>query len=101
MSNMSKQSMQTAETSNARPATHLPIARLAALTAAALLVHGYHLGVDDGEIYVPAARRLLNPRIYPFAPEFFLSHAHLSLFSTILASTARLIHLSMDATIFG
>ena len=101
MSKMSKQSVQTAETSNARPATHLPIARLAALTAAALLVHGYHLGVDDGEIYVPAARRLLNPRLYPFAPEFFLSHAHLSLFSTILASTARLAHLSMDATIFG
>jgi hypothetical protein len=65
------------------------------------VIHGYHLGVDDGEIYVPAARRLLNPRLYPFAPEFFLSHAHLSLFSPILAWTARLTHLSMDWTIFG
>jgi hypothetical protein len=101
MSNKSKQSMPTGEKASARYAKHLPIVRLAALTAAALAVHGYHLGVDDGEIYVPAARRLLNPKLYPFAPEFFLSHAHLSLFSPILAWTARLTHLSMDATIFS
>src|SRR3954469_20586407 len=97
----SKQSMTTGEKSTERSTKNLPIVRLAALTAAALVVHGYHLGVDDGEIYVPAARRLLDSRLYPFAPEFFLSHAHLSLFSPILAWTARLTHLSMDATIFG
>ena len=79
----------------------LPFLRLAALTVAALAIHGYHLGVDDGEIYVPAARRLLDPKLYPFAPEFFLSHAHLSLFSPTLAWTARLTHLSIDWTIFG
>ncbi len=78
----------------------LPILRLAALTAAALVIHGYHLGVEDGEIYIPAARRLIHPHLYPFAPEFFLSHAHLSLFSPILAVTARLTHMSIDWTIF-
>jgi hypothetical protein len=93
--------MPTGESSTAHSAKHFPIMGLAALTAAALVVHGYHLGVDDGEIYVPAARRLLNPGLYPFAPEFFLSHAHLSMFSPILAWTARLTHLSMDATIFS
>ena len=82
-------------------ARRLPFFPLAALTIAALAIHGYHLGVDDGEIYVPAARRLLNPSLYPFAPEFFLSHAHLSLFSPTLAWTARLTHLSMDWTIFA
>jgi hypothetical protein len=97
----SKQSMTTGEKSTERSTKNLPIVRLAALTAAALAIHGYHLGVDDGEIYVPAARRLLDPKLYPFAPEFFLSHAHLSLFSPILTWTARLTHLSMDATIFG
>lgn len=79
----------------------LPLVRLAALTLAAVAIHGYHLGVDDGEIYVPAARRLLNPRLYSFAPEFFLSHAHLSLFSPTLAWTAKLTHLSIDWTIFA
>lgn len=82
-------------------ARRLPLFPLAALTVAALAIHGYHLGVDDGEIYVPAARRLLNPGLYPFAPEFFLSHAHLSLFSPTLAWTARLTHLSMDWTILA
>jgi MFS family permease len=79
----------------------LPLFRLAALTVAAVVIHGYHLGVDDGEIYVPAARRLLNSKLYPLAPEFFLSHAHLSLFSPTLAWTARLTHLSIDWTVFA
>ena len=51
-------------------ARRLPVLRLAALTIAALAVHGYHLGVDDGEIYVPAARKLLNPNLYQFARNF-------------------------------
>ena len=78
-----------------------PVLRLAALTIASLAVHGYHLGVDDGEIYIPAARRLQNPGLYPFAPEFFLSHAHMSLFSPTLAWTARLTHFSMDWTVLA
>jgi hypothetical protein len=77
----------------------LPILRLAILTVAALFLHGYHLGVEDGEIYIPAAKKLLNPSLYPYATEFFLSHGHLSLFSPILFWTARLTHLSMDWTI--
>ena len=81
------------------PIGRLPVLRLSALTVAALFVHGYHLGVEDGEIYVPAARKLLDPKLYPFATEFFLSHAHMSLFSPILAATAKLTHLSMDWTI--
>jgi len=83
------------------PAERLPVLRLGALTAAALAIHGYHLGVEDAEIYIPAARKLLSPELYPFAPEFFQSHGHLSLFSSILAWTARLTHLSMDWTILG
>jgi hypothetical protein len=78
----------------------LPIARLALLTTAALAIHGYHLGVEDGEIYIPAAKKLLDPGLYPYATEFFLSHEHLSLFGQILAETARLMHISMDWTIF-
>ena len=83
-----------------RDPNRLPILRLLGLTFAALLIQGYHLGVEDAEIYIPAAKNLLNPRLYPFGREFFLSHAHLSLFSPLLAITARLTHLSMDWTIF-
>jgi hypothetical protein len=77
---------------------HTPFVRLALLTAGAVAIHGYHVGVEDGEIYVPAARKLLDHSLYPFATEFFLSHGRLSLFSPILAWTARLTHLSMDWT---
>jgi hypothetical protein len=82
------------------PEFHLPVLRLVLLTAGALALHGYHLGVEDGEIYVPAARKLLNPKLYPYATEFFQSHQRLSLFAPILAWTARFTHLSMDWTIF-
>jgi len=83
------------------PDGRLPLLRLGLLTAAALAIHGYHLGVEDAEIYLPAARKLLNPALYPFATEFFESHGHLSLFSPILAWTALLTHLPMDWTILA
>ncbi len=77
-----------------------PWVRLALLSVAAIAIHGYHLGVEDGEIFIPAARKLLHPQLYPFATEFFQSHERLSLFSPILVGTARFLHLSMDWTVF-
>ena len=79
---------------------HFPLWRVTALTAVALFIAGYHAGVEDGEIYVPAAKKLLHPNLYPYATEFFESHGHLSLFAPILAGTAKLTHLSMDWTMF-
>ena len=77
----------------------LPMLRLGGLTAAALVIHGYHLGVEDAEIYIPAAKKLLHPELYPYADEFFLSHGHLSLFAPVLSWTARLTHLPIDWSI--
>jgi hypothetical protein len=82
------------------PKFHVPLARLGLLTVTAIALHGYHLGVEDGEIYIPAARKLLHPALYPYATEFFTSHQRLSLFAPILAWTARLARLSMDWTVF-
>ena len=85
-----------------KPATvqRLPLLRLALLTVAMLFVHGYHLGVEDAEIFIPAASKLIHPDLYPFGAEFFQSHASLSLFAQILADTAKLAHLGTDATVF-
>ncbi len=85
---------------NSTAAQRLPYLRLALLTGAALAIHGYHLGVEDAEIYIPAASKLIHPELFPFGAEFFQSHEHLSLFAPILACTARLTHLSTDWTIF-
>jgi hypothetical protein len=79
--------------------SRLPILRLCFLTVAAVAIHGYHLGVEDAEIYIPAAKKMLHPELYPYASEFFLSHGKLSLFSPILAGSAWLAHLSMDWTV--
>jgi len=83
----------------ATPEPRLPFVRLAALTVGALAIHGYHLGVEDAEIHIPAAKKLLDPSLYPYATEFFMSHARLSLFDPLLAWTAQLTHIPIDLTI--
>jgi hypothetical protein len=81
-------------------ARRFPLVRLALLTAAALAIHGYHFGVEDAEIFIPAASKLLHPDLFPYATEFFLSHERLSVFAPIIAWSARLTHLSTDWTVF-
>ncbi len=78
-----------------------PLPGLGAITALAVLVHGYHLGVDDAAIYVPAIKHVADPTLYPFGAEFFLSHAHLSFFPELIGGSARLIHLPIDVVIFA
>ena len=80
--------------------SRLPVLRLGLITLAALAIHGYHLGVEDGEIYIPAARKLLQPELYPYGAEFFLSHERLSLFAPVVATSARWLHLSLDGSAF-
>src|SRR5437899_12378430 len=79
----------------------VPIFRLLLITSLAVLVHGYHLGVDDSAIYVPAIKRVADPNLYPFGAEFFMSHAHLSIFAGLVGGSARLTHLPIDTVIFG
>ena len=69
------------------------------ITGGALLVHGYHPGAEDAEIYIPAVKKLLNPQLYPFDSEFFLNHAHLTLFDELIAASVRVFHLPFDVDI--
>jgi hypothetical protein len=77
-----------------------PLAILFVLSAAALFVHGYHLGVDDAEIYLPAIKKAADPALFPFASEFFMSHAHLSFFPNLVGGFARLTRIPADTAIF-
>ena len=81
-------------------ATPLSSLLLLLLTAVALLIHGYHLGTEDGAIYIPAVKKFVDPALYPFGQVFFTSHSHLSLFATFVGSSIRLLHLPVDAAIF-
>lgn len=66
-----------------------------------MLLHGYHLGVDDAEIFVPAIKRVADPGLYPFGAEFFQSHARLTLFPVLVGKSALLTHLPIDFVIFS
>src|ERR1700674_5127812 len=77
------------------------VARLILIAFLAVLVQGYHLGVDDAEIYEPAIKRAADPSLYPFGSEFFMSHAHWSLFPELVGMPARLTHLPIDFVIFS
>lgn len=74
--------------------------KLLLLTGLTVLVQGYHMGADDGAIYIPAVKRAFHPQLYPFGAEFFMEHERLSIFGTLVASSARLLHLSIDLVIF-
>ncbi len=77
-----------------------PIFYLLIITAGAFLVHGYHPGAEDAEIYIPGIKKLLNPQLYPFGAEFFLNHAQLTLFPHVIAASVRLSPLSFDVMVF-
>ena len=82
---------------------------LVALTGGAVVLHGYHGGVEDAEIYLPGVLKNLNPALYPRNSEFFGSHAGMTLYPTLIAGSIRLSHLPAAtgmllwhlATIFG
>ncbi len=69
---------------------------LAALTGGALLIHGYHGGVEDAEIYLPGVLQRLNPALFPRNAQFFNSHASMTVFPTLIAASIRLLHLSVN-----
>lgn len=64
---------------------------LAAITIAAILVHGYHPTVEDAEIYLPGILQRLHPDLFPRNAVFFQSHAHLTLFPDLIAGSMRLL----------
>ena len=64
-----------------------------ALTAVALLIHGYHPYAEDSEIYLPGVLKLLNPSLFPVNAEFFGEHAGHSLYPNLIAASVRISHL--------
>jgi hypothetical protein len=70
------------------------------LTAAALMVHGYHPYAEDAEIYLPGVEKILNPELFPVGGEFFKSHASLTLFPNLIALSLRVTHLPMEVGLF-
>jgi hypothetical protein len=76
-------------------------ALLLVMALAAVLVEGYHFGVDDAGIYIPAIVRFAHPQLYPFGEEFFLSHGHASIFAAVAGGVARGFHVSVAGSVLS
>ena len=61
-----------------------------------ILVHGYHMGTDDGAIYAPGIEKAADPSLFPFGSEFFMHHAGLSLFPHLVAAVTQLTRLPIE-----
>jgi hypothetical protein len=66
------------------------------LTAAAILVSGYHYGVEDMAVYLPAIKKLIDPSLYPFDANFFLLYIRVTLFHQAVAALFRFTHLPLE-----
>jgi hypothetical protein len=91
--------MSSSDSAGSSP--RVPLPGLCAATALALCIQGYHLGVDDAAIYVPAIKKAADPKLYPFGAEFFQSHAHLSFFPDLVGGFAHLSRVPVDWAIFA
>jgi hypothetical protein len=76
--------------------TRKQVALLPLIAIGAVLVHGYHPAVEDGELYLPGIKKALDPALYPFNAQFFMSHARMTLFDELVAASVRISHLPLD-----
>jgi len=65
-----------------------------------MLVSGYHLGIEDQGIYLPAIKKLLQPSLYPHDSQFFLPQATATLFPQLIAGSVRWTGSSLELTVF-
>jgi len=66
---------------------------LALISLVALLVEGYHPGVEDDAVYLSAIRYRLNPRLYPHDFRWFTLQMQASIFDRLTAAWVRITHL--------
>ena len=71
------------------------------LTCAAIAIHGYHLGIEDEAIYLPAIKKLLTPSLYPHDAEFFMGQTRGTALPLLVASSVRLMHVPLNWAVFA
>lgn len=69
------------------------------LTFFALLIHGYHPYAEDGGLYMPEVKRLLDPGLYPYDTGFVVGHLQYSLFARVVAGLVRESHFGVETVL--
>lgn len=62
---------------------------IAAAVLLAFASHGYHFGVSDQKLYLPAALRAVDPALFPHDAVFFTTEARFTLFDELVAGVLR------------
>jgi hypothetical protein len=70
------------------------------LTFAAVAIHGYHYGVQDQCIYLPAIKQHVNPALYPRDSPFFALQTRVMLTDDLVALSIRATRLPADWAAF-
>jgi hypothetical protein len=76
------------------------MAGLLALTAIALLIHGYHPYAEDAEIYLPGVLKILDPGLFPHNTSFFAEHAGHTLYPYLIAASVQVSHVPLPWAAF-
>ena len=74
---------------------------LCALTIAGVGIHGYHLGIEDQAIYLPAILKHLDPSLFPRDAYFFEAQTGPMLLDDFVAWFVRITHVPLEWTLFG
>jgi hypothetical protein len=77
------------------------LALLLVLVGMSVAIHGYHYGIEDEAIYLPAIKAHTNPMLYPHDAIFFQPQTRPTLFDDLVAATAGALRAPVDATVFG
>lgn len=88
------------EIRNQKSRTGRDVVILFALTVLGIAVSGYHLGIEDQAIYLPAIEKQLHPSLFPHDAELFLAQTRPTFFPQIIAAAARGSHLPLAWVIF-
>jgi hypothetical protein len=75
-------------------------ALLVLATTLAVLVQGYHPGLEDDAFYLAAIKRDLNPALFPHDADFFRLQFQATIFDKVVAESVRLTYLPPGVTIF-
>ena len=75
-----------------------PVFLIPAFSLLAILVMGYHPGIEDDAVYLTAVKSDLNPALYPHDSQFFRLQLQATLFDKWVAEFVRVTHIPVATT---
>jgi len=76
------------------------LAGLLLLTVLAILVQGYHPGLEDDAYYLAAIKHDLNPALFPHDADFFQVLFQATAFDNLIAASVRWTHVPLEWALF-